>query len=50
MISTAPQVDRLIDANAPIVICVSGGKDSHVVATEVVSYARQGHHTGDTPT
>lgn len=47
MISTAPQVDRLIDANAPIVICVSGGKDSHVVATEVVSYARRRNHTGD---
>jgi len=47
MISTAPQVDHLIDANAPIVICVSGGKDSHVVATQVVSYARQRNHTGD---
>jgi len=40
MISTAPEVDRLIDAGAPIVICVSGGKDSRLVATESVAHAR----------
>src|SRR5689334_2247510 len=47
MISTAPEVDRLIDTNAPIVICVSGGKDSHLVAEHVVSYARNRNHAGD---
>jgi 3'-phosphoadenosine 5'-phosphosulfate sulfotransferase (PAPS reductase)/FAD synthetase len=47
MISTAPEVDRLIDANAPIIICVSGGKDSHLVAEQVVSYARNRNHAGD---
>lgn len=47
MISTAPEVDRLIDANAPIVICVSGGKDSQLVAERVVSYARHRNHAGD---
>lgn len=47
MISTAPEVDRLIDANAPIIICVSGGKDSQVVAEQVVTYARNRDHTGD---
>ena len=44
MITTAPEVDRLIDTNAPIVICVSGGKDSHLVAEHVVSYARNRNH------
>ena len=47
MITTAPEVDRLIDTNAPIVICVSGGKDSHLVAEHVVSYARNRNHAGD---
>ena len=47
MISTAPEVDRLIDANAPIIICVSGGKDSQIVAEQVVTYARNRNHTGD---
>src|SRR5215217_5342372 len=47
MISTAPEVDRLIDTNAPIVICVSGGKDSYLVAEQVVSYARNRKHAGD---
>lgn len=47
MISTATEVDRLIDANAPIIICVSGGKDSQIVAEQVVTYARNRNHTGD---
>ena len=47
MISTAPEVDRLIDAGAPIVICVSGGKDSRLVATESVAHARGRGHTGE---
>lgn len=47
MITTAPEVDRLIDSNAPIVICVSGGKDSQLVAEQVVSYARNRNHAGD---
>lgn len=29
----------LIDTNAPTVICVSGGKDSHLVVEQEVSYA-----------
>ncbi len=47
MISTAPEVDRLIDPNAPIVICVSGGKDSQLVAEQAVSCARNRNHAGD---
>ena len=47
MISTAREVDRLIDANAPIIICVSGGKDSQIVAEHAVIYARNRNHTGD---
>lgn len=47
MISTAPEVDRLIDTNAPIIICVSGGKDSQLVTEQVVNYARNRNHAGD---
>lgn len=47
MISSAPEVDRLIDANAPIIICVSGGKDSQLVTEQVVTYARNRNHAGD---
>lgn len=46
MITTAPEVDALIDANAPIVICVSGGKDSRLAAEQAVSYARARNHAG----
>jgi 3'-phosphoadenosine 5'-phosphosulfate sulfotransferase (PAPS reductase)/FAD synthetase len=47
MISTAPEIDRLIDSNAPLIICVSGGKDSQLVAEQVMSYARKRNHAGD---
>lgn len=46
MVSTAPEVQALITANAPIVICVSGGKDSRHAATESVAHARSNGHTG----
>jgi 3'-phosphoadenosine 5'-phosphosulfate sulfotransferase (PAPS reductase)/FAD synthetase len=45
-ISTAPEVEDLIAANAPMVICVSGGKDSRHAATESVAHARSNGHTG----
>ena len=45
MITTAPEVDTLIDAGAPIVICVSGGKDSRLAAEQAVAYARSRNHT-----
>lgn len=46
MITSAPEVDALIDANAPIVICVSGGKDSRLAATDSVAHARDRGHKG----
>jgi 3'-phosphoadenosine 5'-phosphosulfate sulfotransferase (PAPS reductase)/FAD synthetase len=46
MISTAPEVDALIAANAPVVVCVSGGKDSRRAPIESVAYARSQGHTG----
>lgn len=46
MITTAPEVDALIDANAPLVICVSGGKDSRLAAEQAVFYARSREHRG----
>lgn len=46
MISAAPEVDVLIDAGAPIVICVSGGKDSRLAAEQAVAYARGRRHAG----
>lgn len=46
MISTALEVDALIDANAPIVICVSGGKDSRLAAEQATGYARSRGHRG----
>lgn len=46
MVSTTPQVEALITANAPIVICVSGGKDSRHAAIESVTHARSNGHTG----
>lgn len=39
-ISTAPEVDALIDAGAPLLICVSGGKDSRLAAETSLAYAR----------
>ena len=46
MISTAPEVEALIAANAPIVICVSGGKDSRHAATESLAHVRERGHSG----
>jgi 3'-phosphoadenosine 5'-phosphosulfate sulfotransferase (PAPS reductase)/FAD synthetase len=46
VISTDPYIDNLIDSAAPIVICVSGGKDSRLAAEETVSYARARNHRG----
>lgn len=45
-VSTAPEVESLIAANAPIVICVSGGKDSRHAATESVAHVREQGHSG----
>lgn len=41
MISPTPEVDTLIEIGAPLIICVSGGKDSRLVAEQTVSYARR---------
>lgn len=46
MISTTPEVESLIDANAPIIICVSGGKDSRLTTEETVGHVRGRGHTG----
>jgi hypothetical protein len=47
MISTAPEVDALLDSGAPLLICSSGGKDSQCAAEQAVAYARARNHTGD---
>lgn len=46
MISTTLELDALLASAAPLIICVSGGKDSRLVAEETVSYARQHNHSG----
>src|SRR5690349_2918883 len=46
MIATIPAVDSLIDRNAPIIICVSGGKDSRLSAEQTVAHARARNHAG----
>lgn len=46
MISTAKEVDDLIDSGAPILIAISGGKDSRLVAEQTVAYARNRNHSG----
>jgi 3'-phosphoadenosine 5'-phosphosulfate sulfotransferase (PAPS reductase)/FAD synthetase len=46
MITTDPHIDGMIDRGAPIVICVSGGKDSRLAAEQTVAYARGRNHTG----
>lgn len=46
MITTSPEVDQLIDANAPIIICVSGGKDSRLSAEQTIAHARGRNHKG----
>lgn len=46
MISTAKEVDDLIDSGAPMLIAISGGKDSRLVAEQTVAYARDRNHSG----
>jgi hypothetical protein len=46
LISRAPEVDALLDAGAPLIICVSGGKDSRLAAELAVAYARERGFTG----
>jgi 3'-phosphoadenosine 5'-phosphosulfate sulfotransferase (PAPS reductase)/FAD synthetase len=46
LISRAPEVDALIDSGAPLIICVSGGKDSRLSAELAVEYARGRGHAG----
>jgi 3'-phosphoadenosine 5'-phosphosulfate sulfotransferase (PAPS reductase)/FAD synthetase len=47
VISTDPFIDNLIDRGAPILICVSGGKDSRLAAEAATAYARSRNHTGE---
>jgi 3'-phosphoadenosine 5'-phosphosulfate sulfotransferase (PAPS reductase)/FAD synthetase len=46
MISTTPEVDALIQSSAPLIICVSGGKDSRLTTEETVAHVRGRGHTG----
>lgn len=46
LVSRSPEVDALLDAQAPLIICVSGGKDSRLAAELSVAYARGRGHTG----
>lgn len=46
LISRAPEVDALLDQHAPLIICVSGGKDSRLAAELSVAYARERGHAG----
>lgn len=46
MISTVKEVDDLIDTGAPILIAISGGRDSRLVAEHTVAYARDRNHSG----
>jgi hypothetical protein len=46
VITTDPYIDTLIDRGAPIIICVSGGKDSRLAADETVAYARARNYRG----
>jgi 3'-phosphoadenosine 5'-phosphosulfate sulfotransferase (PAPS reductase)/FAD synthetase len=45
-LETAPQIDELLVAGAPVAIGVSGGKDSDVAAAETLAYLKQVGHTG----
>lgn len=38
-VSRAPEVDALLDAGAPLILCVSGGKDSRLAAEQALAYA-----------
>lgn len=38
-VTRADEVDELLDAGAPLVICVSGGKDSRLAAEQALAYA-----------
>ena len=40
------QRSDLIDSGAPILIGISGGKDSRLVAEQTVAYARNRSHSG----
>lgn len=46
-ISSDGRVDALIDAGAPVLVCVSGGKDSRLAARAVHAYCRARGHVGD---
>lgn len=45
-IATAPEIDALLSANAPVAIGVSGGKDSHAAALATITHLDRIGHTG----
>lgn len=45
-IATAPEIETLIAAGAPVAIGVSGGKDSQAAALATIAYLDQSGHTG----
>jgi len=46
-IQSAPEIDSLIDANAPVAIGVSGGKDSQAAALSTFAYLDKRGHKGE---
>ncbi len=45
-LETAPEINELLAAGAPVAIGVSGGKDSDIAAAETLAYLKKVGHTG----